>query len=154
MNKWLKYSGAFLVAAFVIIQFLGPSRPEVQEKNPDDLENTALIDSEVMSLLRDACYDCHSMETKYPWYANIAPVKWPIYDHIIVGREELNFSKWGTLDKRAKLRKLKDISEEVEELKMPMDGYVKLHPEADLTSDQREMIVTWSKDFAKQVLKK
>jgi hypothetical protein len=143
-----------MLVILVVLQFLGPDRPVVSMDNPEDLLAVSVIDGEVSSILIDACYDCHSMQTQYPWYANVAPVKWPIYDHIIEGRAELNFSEWATLDKRKKLRKLKDIAEEVENNKMPMEGYVKLHPEAKLTDAQRSLLVAWSKDFSKQVLKK
>ena len=142
-----------ILAIIIILQFVGPSRPENYDSSPADLIATEQLEEEVATLLRNACYDCHSMESKYPWYANIAPVKWMIYDHIYEGREELNFSEWANLEKRAKIRKLKDIAEEVEEGEMPMESYVKMHAEANLTDEQRAMIVEWANDFSREVMR-
>ena len=142
-----------LVSIFIIIQFLGPSRPENRLDNPNDLIVSAQLDNNVAAILREACYDCHSMETRYPWYASIAPVKWGIYDHIIEGREELNFSEWNAMEKRSKIRKLKDLAEEVEEREMPMESYIKMHPEADLSAEQRQLLTEWANDYARIVIK-
>lgn len=153
MKKVVLYVLLSLVVVFVILQFVGPTRPEVRTDNPKDLMAMASIDSKVADLLKSACYDCHSMETNYPWYANVAPVSWRLFDHIEEGREELNFSEWGTLGKVKKIRKLKDVAEEVEEGKMPLDDYVTWHPEAKLSEDQKNMLVEWANSFAREVMK-
>ncbi|MEQ8471307.1 MAG: heme-binding domain-containing protein [Marinoscillum sp.] len=145
--------GLGLLAILLILQFVGPSRPEVIEDNPGDILLASSPSVEIAGTLRSACYDCHSMETKYPWYGYVAPISWYLIEHIEHGREELNFSTWTDLDKRAKLRVLKDIQEEVEEKKMPLESYADLHEEAELTEEQRASIVQWAKALAIDVLK-
>lgn len=152
MSKIFFYILLGLLMIFIIIQFLGPNRPSQRVENPADLIQVEQIDNDIADLLKAACYDCHSMETKYPWYANVAPIKWSIYDHVIEGRDELNFSEWANMEKRRKIRKLKEIGEEIEENKMPLDGYVSLHSEADLTAEQKEMLISWSNELARKVL--
>lgn len=152
MNKFLKFGLIGVLVALVVIQFVGPAQPEVSHDNPQDLFAVSQIDGEVEAMLRSACYDCHSMETTYPWYAGVAPVKWSIYHHVEEGREELNFSAWGEMEIRRKIRKLKEIAEEVAESKMPLEGYVKLHPEADLTEEQKEKLIAWAEGLAEEIL--
>jgi len=147
-----KYIIGIIVLAVILLQFIGPSAPENRSENPDDLILTAKVDSEVAGVLKAACYDCHSMETKYPWYSSVAPVSWFVFDHIEEGRDELNFSDWNTYEKRRKLRKLKEVQEEVEEGKMPLESYTLIHGEAKLTDAQKELLINWAKDEANSVL--
>lgn len=151
MNKPLKYALIGLLIVLVVIQFIGPERPEVQEDNPQDLFVISQIDPATSALIKSACYDCHSMETKYPWYAGVAPVKWSIYHHIEEGREELNFSKWGSMETERKIKKLKEMVEEIEEGEMPLRGYVKMHPKADLNETQKVILIDWARDFASRL---
>lgn len=153
MNKILKYIVVIVFVVVVLLQVFGPEAPENREANPDDLIATAELSGDVADLMKAACYDCHSMETKYPWYASVAPFSGLIFEHIEEGREELNFSNWASMEKRTKLRKLKEIQEEVEERKMPVDSYTWIHAEADLSDEQREMIISWANSYAKEVLK-
>lgn len=96
--------------------------------------------SEVTSLLKSACYDCHSNESRYPWYSEVAPISWWLQDHIDEGKEHLNFSIWGTYsDKRAD-HKLEECAEEVEEGEMPLDSYTWTHNDANLSAEQRELL--------------
>jgi len=147
-----KVIGIILVVV-ILLQFFRGSAPEVTVENPNDLIATAELSGDIAATLRAACYDCHSMETKYPWYSYITPVSWFLFHHIDEGRDELNFSEWAAYSKRDKLRKLKDIQEEVEEGEMPMESYVIMHSEASLTEEQREAIVTWAKNFAGEVIR-
>lgn len=153
MNKIVTVIVGVLVLVLIILQVVGPSRPEVLEETPDDLLLTEEIPDQIAFTLKTACYDCHSMKTKYPWYGYVAPISWFLIDHIAEGREELNFSYWRQLSKREKLRALKDIQEEVEEGEMPLESYVVVHSEAELTDDQRKELVAWAKGLANEVLK-
>jgi len=153
VNKKSKYILIVILVFLSILQFVGPERPATATENPGDMLQVANISPEISGMLKSACYDCHSMETKYPWYASIAPVSWFLFRHIDHGREELNFSDWTTLDKRGKLRALKDIQEVLEEGEMPLSSYVKMHEEAALTDEQKEALMAWAKEFASVVIK-
>lgn len=152
MNKGLKYILAALLVILVAIQFFGPSAPETRTENPGDLILVEQVDSEIAGMLRAACYDCHSMETKYPWYAGIAPVSFRIYGHINHGRDELNFSEWASLKKLGKVKRLKDIEEIVEAGNMPLTDYTWLHPEAKLSESQRKQLTGWAAALAGEVM--
>ena len=154
MSRGLKYTLAALLLILVALQFFGPETPETRVENPDDLLATEQVDAEIAGLLRNACYDCHSMETKYPWYAGISPVSFRIYGHINHGREELNFSEWASLKKIGKVKRLKDIEEVLEEGEMPLKDYLLLHPEGRLTEVQRASLKEWADALSREVMKK
>lgn len=154
MNKVTRFLLLGLLAVLVVIQFVGPKAPETRIENPQDLLLAEQVDATVAGMLKNACYDCHSMETKYPWYAGIAPVSWRVYGHINHGREELNFSEWGSLKKLGKVKRLKDIEEIVAAGNMPLSDYTWLHPEAKLSESQRAQLSGWAADLAKGVMGK
>lgn len=151
MNKIKKYLLPIFFFILVAIQFLGPERPSVIEDNPDDLLLTEEVPDSISSLLVKACYDCHSMETKFPLYASIAPVSWFIYGHINHARKELNFSEWQTLDKRTKLKLLKKFEDEMENRNMPLSSYTWLHGDAKLSDDEVNHLIAWSDELSKKV---
>lgn len=100
---------------------------------------------EVKQILKQACYDCHSYETKYPWYTNVAPVSWWIKAHINEGRDELNFSEWANYSVKRKDHKLEEMAEMVEEGEMPLTSYTWGHPESKLSEKQRQSLIDWVK---------
>jgi len=136
-----------LIAIVVLIQFYPMDRPTVIIDNPNDLITTLNVPENISTLLKNACYDCHSNESTFPWYSNVAPVKWMLYDHISEAREELNFSNWNTLEKDDKADLLDDISSMVLEGEMPLKGYTILHSEANLSEAERELIATWADEM-------
>jgi len=100
---------------------------------------------ELKSLFENSCYDCHSNNTKYPWYNNIAPISYWMANHVNEGKEHLNFSEWDTysLDKKDHL--LEEIEEEVVEGKMPLTEYTYTHGDAKLSENQVNDLVEWVK---------
>jgi hypothetical protein len=149
--NWKKLLLIFLIAVVLIIQLIPSGRPEVIPDNPNDLILNNSIPDSVTNLLRSACYDCHSNQTKYPWYAYVAPVSWLVSRDTKLGRAHLNFSNWENNSKVDKAKLLGEIAEEVEDGVMPMPIYILMHPEAKLTAGQREMIVGWSDRFAESL---
>lgn len=109
----------------------------------NDLMRMTNPPGEVAALLKVACYDCHSYQTEYPWYTNVAPVSWWIGHHIDEGREHLNFSIWGTYESSEQLEMLHECAEEVEEGKMPLPSYTWTHGAAKLTDYQRNLLKNW-----------
>lgn len=98
-------------------------------------------------LFNRACADCHSHETKYPWYSNIAPVSWLVAHDINEGREHFNVSTWGVQKKNEG----KDAVKEVREGEMPMWIYTLPHPEAKLSEDEKQELITGlEKTFGKE----
>jgi len=136
-----------LIVIMILIQFYPMEKPAVTTDNPNDLIATNSVPENISVMLKNACYDCHSNESTFPWYASVAPVKWMLYDHISEAREDLNFSNWNTLETDDKADILDDISSIVLEGEMPIKGYTILHSEANLSEADREAIATWADDM-------
>ena len=143
MNK-IKKIILVVIAVFVIIQFIRIDKSNPQTNPTSDIINITNPPSEVKSILKNACYDCHSYETKYPWYAEIAPVSWLLKNHINDGRRHINFSTWGEVsNNEKKLHRLDECVEVVKEREMPMKPYVLMHKEAELTQEQVNLLANW-----------
>lgn len=126
-----------IIQAFQIDHSNPPSDPALdflkEDTNP----------AEVGSILKRACFDCHSNYTRYPWYSYFNPVGWKIGEHIDEGREEMNFSVWETYSKKRKDHKLEECIEEMEEGHMPLPDYLRFHPEAELSKEESKMLMSY-----------
>ena len=139
MRKWLGRIGLALLVALVAIQFV-----PVERTNPA-VEADVPTAPELKSVLRRACYDCHSNETRWPWYGYVAPVSWWLAKDVREGRREVNFSVWNQFTGSRRARKFKEIVEQVEGNKMPQWYYVLVHRDAKLSAGDKEMILKWAK---------
>ena len=99
--------------------------------------------SEIKSILKRACYDCHSNETVWPWYSKIAPVSFVVASDVNDGREHLNFSEWGNLSRKKEIKSREEIWEEVSKEEMPLWQYKIMHPEASLSQQDKSLIKGW-----------
>ena len=151
MSKVKKIFLYLLLGVLVLIQFYPSDRPEVTAINPNDLLKNEAVPENIASMLRSACYDCHSNESTFPWYASIAPVKWWVYDHIYEGKEDLNFSDWNTLSKMDKAEALDDIATAVMEGEMPLKPYPLTHPKAKLSAADQQAISDWSEMLSEKL---
>ena len=98
---------------------------------------------EVVPLLRRACYDCHSNETRWPWYSRVAPVSWLVTHDVSEGRRELNFSEWGHDSRERQARKRTKSVKELRQGKMPPWYYRAFHPAARLTEAEQAILTAW-----------
>lgn len=128
---------AFLVVVIIGIQFI-----PVERTNPPVVSD---IDapSEVKDILRKACYDCHSNETKWAWYTKIAPASFLAVKDVNEGREHLNFSEWGNYTSKTEKMK-EEIWEEVREERMPPWMYRVSHSESKLTPEEKNLLRNWA----------
>lgn len=147
--KFFRVLFILLVAAFVVAQFFGIDKTNPDPNTEYDLIVTENPPLEIAQIFRSACYDCHSNETVYPWYSNIAPVSWILQNHIEEGRDHINFSYWDEFDQEDKAMAIEEIIEEIEDGEMPLPGYIPLHPEADLSDDQKEALFSWLRSIQK-----
>ena len=109
MKKWLKLSLWIVLIVLVGIQFVPVQRNEIEPvTNADFIEH---YESPIVigNIIRASCYDCHSNQTKYPWYSNVQPIGFLLQNHISEGNSELNLSEFGLLSNRMKRTKLKSI---------------------------------------------
>ncbi len=151
MKKKFRIILIVLIGVFVVLQIIPSGMPDNEPVEGEDLFELVNVPVETEGLLRAACYDCHSQEAKFPWYSKVAPVSWLVARDINFGRENLDFSHWGKLNKRERIGALGEISDEVENGDMPMPIYITLHPEADLTEEQRDAIIQWTEDAAEEL---
>ncbi len=128
----------------VIIQFFRIDKENPPYEASSDFISVENAPEDIQIILKQACYDCHSHQTTYPWYSNVAPVSWWLKDHIDEGREHLNFSVWASYDAERREHKLEELAEEVEEGEMPLDSYTWTHAESRLSDEQRQKLVDWA----------
>jgi hypothetical protein len=100
---------------------------------------------DVKGVLERSCYDCHSNETRWPWYSRVAPVSWLVHHDVEAGRKALNFSDWNALPVAQQSKKGREIAESVAEGEMPPWYYVVLHPSAALSASDKSRIEAWAK---------
>jgi hypothetical protein len=122
-----------LVVVFGLIQLVPYGRSHT---NPPVVTQPIWNTPETLALAKRACFDCHSNETKWPWYASVAPMSWMVQDHVDEGRAVLNFSEWNRPYEEAE-----ECAEVVAEGEMPMPAYLWLHPEARLTAAEKETLM-------------
>jgi hypothetical protein len=144
MKNKLTWLAAGLAAIFALLQLANPARTNPPVAPGHDLLAGQAPPPEIAARLRAACYDCHSYETRWPWYSRVAPAAWLVAGDVNDGREKLNFSEWPhDLPERA-AKRLGRISEEVGYRNMPPGKYTLLHPEARLTDAQRQALIDWA----------
>jgi len=143
-NKTLNLIVGGLVIIFLAMQFVpfGIIATVVDyssdHTNPPVVMEPKWSSPEVRQLAVRACYDCHSNETNWPWYSHIAPVSWSVYDHVVNGREFINFSDWC----RSEGQSSDGFADEMESKGMPLSDYTKLHPGAVLTEAENKTLTT------------
>lgn len=133
LKKILKWGALIISGLFVIIQLVPygrahsnpPVRIEPQWDNPQTRE-----------LAKRACFDCHSNETAWPWYSSVAPMSWLVQRDVEEGRGKMNFSEWDRPQKEAH-----EAAEQVQKRKMPLWFYVPLHPQANLSANEKQILI-------------
>lgn len=152
----LKVGGTLLLLGIIVL--IGIQFVPVDKSNPPVISQPQWDSPQTRALAERACFDCHSNETKWPWYANIAPVSWVVAHDVEEGRAALNFSEWGILKSQGGGESSEgrdeegeresgegvepdEIVEEVEEGKMPLPKYLLLHPEARLTPAETQALI-------------
>jgi hypothetical protein len=142
MRLFLKIILAIIIVAFIVIQFFQPEK-NISSDTKNLIFNHEQMPTEVQLVFKNACLDCHSNNTKYLWYHNIAPVSWMINQHIIDGKDELNFSEWGEMDDYDRIGAVEDIRQEIERKTMPLKPYIIMHKEAKLSDEERAAVFAW-----------
>lgn len=132
-----------VLLVFGLIQFIRPERNLQTNPSRYDIFHKTETDPQVVMLVQQACYDCHSNRTAYPWYASIAPVSWMISQHVKDGKKHLNFSEWTLYSAEKQTHKLDEIVEVLKEREMPPGPYQWLHKEADISPAKKERLMEW-----------
>ncbi|MAP79553.1 MAG: cytochrome C [Aequorivita sp.] len=142
MKKVVKILAIVAVAILIGLQFFRP------EKNNEGYESVAAFEAEtkpsakLVQVLKDNCYDCHSNETDYPWYAQVAPLSLWLDEHIQHGKSHFNVSEWNSYSLKKKAHKIEEVIEVVEKDEMPLPSYEIMH--GDLSSKDKQLLLTWA----------
>ena len=123
-----------IVSLFFIIQFIPYGKNHL---NPKVVSEPKWDSPQTKDIFMRSCGDCHSNETKYPWYSNVAPISWAMARHIEEGREHFNVSMWG----KQKKNHGDEAVEEIEDGEMPLKSYLLGHPEARLSDADKELLI-------------
>ncbi|RAJ10278.1 heme-binding domain-containing protein [Arenibacter echinorum] len=142
-EKVVTIIGSILLVVLVGIQFV-PTKPNLSEIVPEtDFMVINSVPKTIQNKLQVSCYDCHSNNTEYPWYNKIQPIAWILEDHVVQGKEELNFNEWGNYSARRKNSKLKSIISQIEDDEMPLFSYTIVHGDAKLSEEDKKEIIKY-----------
>ena len=128
---------------FICIQFIQPDHNKNGQVLNTDISKMIVVPDSVQTILKNACYDCHSNNTNYPWYSNIQPMGWLMANHIKNGKAELNFSEFGTYPLRRQVNKLTGIANSIQDGIMPLSSYKLMHKNAQLTTSEKTVLIKW-----------
>lgn len=134
MLKKILIAVAVLLVAIQLVP-VGRTNPPVTSK--------VNASQEALAVLERSCFDCHSNETRWPWYAYVAPVSWLVTHDVKEGREHINFSEWSQYDAEKVADILDEVHEEVEEGKMPLPIYLVLHGDARPSEQDKQALFAW-----------
>ena len=135
-----------LLVALIAIQFIHPARNKAVGAQPNFIGNKYPIPEDVKGILAKACFDCHSNNTRYPWYSKIQPVDWWLTDHIKEGKANFNFDEFLAKTLRYQYNKIHDVAELTEKHEMPLNSYLWIHKVAKLNEEETKKVISWAND--------
>lgn len=144
MSKFLKII-TYILAGFLLIQLIPIDRTQHVIDKKLQFENVENTPPKIASLMRNACYDCHSFESKYPDYAYIAPISWAVSRHVKEGRRIANFSTWANYNPDLQRSILKFSIQSLKDGSMPDKSYIVYHPEANISPEERTLLQNYFK---------
>lgn len=149
--KWLKRIVIGLVVLLLVSQVIRPAKTNPAVDSARTIQALTRMTPEVDAILRRSCNDCHSYETKWPWYTNIAPASWLVVHDVNEGREHLSLSDWASYNRKRAAHLLDEMEEEVRKGNMPLGKYVILHREAALSETDKSVLLTWLSEEKKRL---
>jgi hypothetical protein len=137
-----------LAIVFAGMQLVRPDRTNPPVNAVQSVQAAAKVPPEVDAVLRRSCFDCHSSETRWPWYSGVVPMAWGVANHVKEGRAKFSFSDWGTYPPRKRVAILEKMCDEVREGGMPLREYLWLHRDATLSEADWKSVCDWSMEEA------
>lgn len=144
LGKIIKWTLIVFVCLFILIQLKRPARTNPAVDASQTIEAHTQMAQPAKDILERSCRDCHSNNTEWPWYTNVAPLSWWITDHVNSGRQNMNLSEWGKLDRDRQGKKLQQICDEVQDGVMPLSSYLPMHPKAKLSEQDKKTLCDWT----------
>ncbi len=149
--KIFKIALIALLVILIAIQFFHPAKNISTVKSPNDIAMVYNVPDNVRTIINKACNDCHSNNTRYPWYNNIQPVAWWLHHHVQEGKGELNFNEFATYPLRKQYHKLEEVTEQVKEGEMPLVSYTLIHTNAKLTDQEKQTLTNWANSIRSEM---
>jgi hypothetical protein len=144
VRKVLKYMLTTIVVIGALIQFYRPARTNLPVNPVHTIQAHTNMPPDVEATLRRACFDCHSNESRWPWYSNVAPASWLLTQHVNGARQQMNFSEWDRESGPRAVRRFDSICDEVTQGGMPLPSYLILHADARLSPEDVKSICAWT----------
>ena len=142
----LKKIGYGLLIALIALQFISAEKNSniTASATANDISKVVPVPDNIQTILKTSCYDCHSNNSTYPWYASIQPIVWWMNDHIEEGKKEINFNEFASYSLRKQYKKLGEIIEQLKEDEMPLDSYRLIHRNAVLSEPKKLSLLNWA----------
>ncbi len=144
MKKYIRPILIALLAALALGQFIRPAKNQSNDQT-NHLTNRYPIPDSVEAVLKVACYDCHSNNTHYPWYAEVQPVASWLAHHVEEGQHHFNLSELGAKRIAVQNHKMEEVIEQIEKGEMPLASYTWVHRDAILTDAQKKLLTGWAR---------
>ncbi|MDT5062198.1 MAG: hypothetical protein QOH63_2657 [Acidobacteriota bacterium] len=151
VRKLLKWIVLVLAGLFVVMQVIRPARTNPPVDEARTISAHTQLTPEAAAILSRSCNDCHSNQTRWPWYTNVAPVSWFVINHVNDGRKQMNFSDWAQYDRNEQENYLKKICREVKSGGMPIHSYLWLHGDAKLSSEDVKNLCDWANNESQRL---
>jgi hypothetical protein len=135
--------GILLLILLVVMQFIQPKKNISEGLSEGDISHVYALPDGLHETFVQKCYDCHSNNTRYPWYFNAQPIGWWLAAHVHDGKEELNFSEFKSYELKKATHKLEEIGEVTEDGSMPLKAYTIFHKDSKLTQEEAKTINDW-----------
>jgi len=143
-----------LATAIIVLagmQFFGPARTNPATTPAQALAAKIAVPDDIHAVLKRSCWDCHSNETQWPWYAHVAPMSWGVIGDVNEGRDHLNFTDWHySPEEGADL--LDGICKQIKRKRMPLPSYTWIHWGAKLSDAEIKRLCTWANDSAERLV--
>lgn len=139
----LKKIALVLLAVLIIIQFIHPAKNKSEGDQPNSIAKLYSPPADVKTILDKACMDCHSNNTRYPWYSKLQPADWWLTHHVNEGKAELNFDEYANKPVRFRYHKIEEAIEQVKKGEMPLNTYTWVHKDAILTDAEKTALTGW-----------
>lgn len=150
----LKKIGMVLLIGLIIIQFFHPKKNKAEGAQPNYIGNSFAIPADVKTILAKACNDCHTNNSRYPWYTKIQPVHWWLDNHVNEGKSKLNLDEYTNKSLRTQYHKMEEVIEMVKEEEMPLKSYTWTHKDARLSADEKTKITAWAQSIMDTMMAK
>ena len=140
-----------LIALVVICSFIHPFGRVKAVHSDAALLQGAQVPPQVMSTLQRSCIDCHSEQTRWPWYSHVAPMSWLVESDVSEGRKNWNMSHWNEITPDERQDKLGGVASMVRNRKMPLPQYLLIHRNAKLSDAEVDLLYQWARTERKRV---